>query len=45
MLNTFPDRQQRDANIGLGRFIYSRNVLQSGQNGDFYYTRLPLSWL
>lgn len=45
IFNTFPDRQTKDANISSGRFIYSRNVLQFGQNGGFYYARLQLTWL
>jgi iron complex outermembrane receptor protein len=39
IFNTFPDRQTKDANISAGRFIYSRNVSQFGQNGGFYYAR------
>jgi iron complex outermembrane recepter protein len=43
-LNTFPDRQTKDANISFGRFIYSRNVTQFGQNGGFYYGKLQLTF-
>ena len=42
LLNTFPDAQIKDANISFGRFIYSRNVTQFGQNGGFYYAKLQL---
>jgi iron complex outermembrane recepter protein len=44
LLNTFPDRQTKDANISFGRFIYSRNVSQFGQNGGFYYAKLQLTF-
>ena len=44
VLNTFPDRQTKDANISFGRFIYSRNVSQFGQNGGFYYAKLQLTF-
>ena len=44
LLNTFPDRQTKDANISFGRFIYSRNVSQFGQNGGFYYAKLELTF-
>ena len=44
ILNTFPDQQQKDANISFGRFIYSRNVSQFGQNGGFYYAKLQLTF-
>ena len=44
VLNTFPDRQQKEANISAGRFIYSRNVSQFGQNGGFYYAKLQLTF-
>jgi iron complex outermembrane receptor protein len=42
LLNTFPDPQVKAANISAGRFIYSRNVSQFGENGGFYYTKLAL---
>ncbi len=44
LLNTFPDKQQKDDNISFGRFIYSRNVTQFGQNGGFYYGKLQLTF-
>ncbi len=44
LLNTFPDRQTKDANISSGRLIYSRNVSQFGQNGGFYYGKLELTF-
>jgi iron complex outermembrane recepter protein len=44
VFNTFPDKQQKDANISLGRFIYSRNVSQFGLNGGFYYGKLELTF-
>lgn len=44
VLNTFPDKQQQDANAGFGRFIYNRNVSQFGQNGAFYYVKLGLTF-
>ncbi|HEX5059891.1 MAG TPA: TonB-dependent receptor [Kofleriaceae bacterium] len=44
MFNTFPDPQQKDANISFGRFIYSRNVSQFGMNGAFYYGKLQLTF-
>lgn len=44
VLNTFPDKQKQDANISFGRFIYSRNVSQFGQNGGFYYAKLELTF-
>lgn len=44
VLNTFPDKQTKEANISNGRFIYSRNVSQFGQNGGFYYTKLEVAW-
>ncbi|MEJ7601333.1 MAG: TonB-dependent receptor [Kofleriaceae bacterium] len=44
VLNTFPDRQKKDANISFGRFLYSRNVSQFGQNGGFYYAKLQLTF-
>jgi iron complex outermembrane receptor protein len=43
LLNTFPDPQKNAANISFGRFIYSRNVSQFGENGGFYYAKLALS--
>jgi len=43
VFDTFPDKQQKAANISFGRFVYSRNVSQFGQNGGFYYTRLELA--
>jgi iron complex outermembrane receptor protein len=42
LLNTFPDPQTKADNISAGRFIYSRNVTQFGQNGGFYYGKLEL---
>ncbi len=44
LLNTFPDKQKKDANISFDRFIYSRNVSQFGQNGGFYYAKLDLTF-
>ena len=44
LLNTFPDRQTKAANISDGRLIYSRNVSQFGQNGGFYYGKLELTF-
>ncbi|MCX5744609.1 MAG: TonB-dependent receptor [Proteobacteria bacterium] len=44
LFNTFPDRQQKAANISDGRFLYSRNVSQFGQNGGFYYGKLELTF-
>ena len=44
VLNTFPDEQKKASNISSGRFIYSRNVSQFGQNGGFYYGRLELTF-
>jgi hypothetical protein len=44
VLNTFPDKQTKDANISSGRFVYSRNVSQFGQNGGFYYGKLELTF-
>lgn len=44
LLNTFPDEQTKDANISLGRFVYSRNTSQFGLNGGFYYGKLVLSF-
>ena len=44
LFNTFPDQQKKDANISFGRFIYSRNVSQFGQNGGFYYAKLQLTF-
>lgn len=43
LFNTFPDRQQKAANISNGRFVYSRRVTQFGMNGGLYYTRLQLT--
>jgi iron complex outermembrane receptor protein len=45
LFNTLPDQQTKEANISLGRFVYSRNVSQIGQNGGFYYGRLQLYFL
>ncbi len=45
LLNTFPDKQTKADNISFGRFIYSRNVMQFGENGGFYYGKLELSFL
>jgi iron complex outermembrane receptor protein len=44
VFNTFPDQQTKAANISDGRFIYSRNVSQFGQNGGFYYAKLQLTF-
>lgn len=44
LLNTFPDAQTKPSNISFGRFVYSRNVSQFGQNGGFYYSRLELTF-
>jgi iron complex outermembrane receptor protein len=44
MFNTFPDQQKKEANISFGRFIYSRNVSQFGENGAFYYGKLQLTF-
>jgi len=44
LLNTFPDEQTKASNISNGRFIYSRNVSQFGQNGGFYYGKLELTF-
>lgn len=44
VLNTFPDRQKKEANISSGRFLYSRIISQFGQNGGFYYGKLQLTF-
>jgi iron complex outermembrane recepter protein len=44
LLNTFPDKQTLNANLSFGRFVYSRNVTQFGQNGGFYYAKLELTF-
>jgi iron complex outermembrane receptor protein len=44
LLNTFPDQQKNPANLSSGRFVYSRNVTQFGQNGGFYYGKLELTF-
>ena len=44
LLNTFPDKQVKTNNISLGRFVYSRNVTQFGENGGFYYGKLELTF-
>jgi iron complex outermembrane receptor protein len=44
LFNTFPDQQTKEANISSGRFLYSRNVSQFGQNGGFYYAKLQLTF-
>jgi len=44
LLNTFPDKQKKDANISFGRLVYPRNVRQFGQNGVFYYAKLDLTF-
>jgi len=44
LLNTFPDKNTKPANISAGRFIYNRNVSQFGQNGGFYYAKLELTF-
>jgi iron complex outermembrane recepter protein len=41
ILNTFPDKNTKEANISAGRFVYS-NLGQFGQNGGFYYGKLQL---
>lgn len=43
VFNTFPDENQKPANLSSGRFIYNRNVSQFGWNGGFYYARLRLT--
>ncbi|MBL9013006.1 MAG: TonB-dependent receptor [Myxococcales bacterium] len=43
LLNTFPDPVEKDVNKSFGRFVYSRNVSQFGQNGGFYYGKLELT--
>ena len=43
ILDTFPDKHTKDANLSNGRFIYSRRVTQFGMNGGFYYGRLSLN--
>jgi len=40
VLDTFPDKHTKDANIGSGNFPYSRRVTQFGMNGGYYYARL-----
>jgi iron complex outermembrane receptor protein len=44
VLDTYPDKQVRPNNLSAGRFIYSRNVSQFGQNGGFYYGKLELTF-
>ena len=44
VFDTFPDKQTKASNISSGRFIYSRNVSQFGQNGGFYYGKLELTF-
>lgn len=44
IFNTFPDQQTKPDNISFGRFLYSRNVSQFGQNGAFYYAKLELTF-
>ena len=44
MFDTKPDEQTKAANISFGRFLYSRNVTQFGQNGGFYYAKLELTF-
>ncbi len=44
VLNTFPDRHQKDANISSGNFPYSRRVTQYGTNGGFYYARVQFAF-
>ena len=43
VFNTYPDPQQKAANISSGRFVYSRRVSQFGMNGGFYYARVQLA--
>ena len=44
ILNTFPDKHTKDANISNGNFPYSRRVTQYGMNGGFYYARLQFAF-
>ena len=44
VLNTFPDKHTKDANISSGNFPYSRRVTQFGMNGGFYYARLQFAF-
>jgi iron complex outermembrane receptor protein len=44
VLNTFPEQQTNPANLSFGRFVYSRNATQFGQNGGFYYGKLELTF-
>ena len=44
ILNTFPDKHTKDANISSGNFPYSRRVTQYGMNGGFYYARLQFAF-
>jgi iron complex outermembrane receptor protein len=44
LFDTYPDRQKKPDNISFGRFLYSRNVSQFGQNGGFYYAKLELTF-
>ena len=43
VFDTFPDRQQKAANISNGNFPFSRRVTQFGMNGGFYYGRLQFN--
>ncbi|MBA3464573.1 MAG: TonB-dependent receptor [Deltaproteobacteria bacterium] len=43
VLNTYPDPVEKDVNSSFGRFVYSRNVSQFGENGGFYYVKLGLT--
>ncbi len=43
LLNTFPDPVSKAVNSSFGRFTYSRNVSQFGENGGFYYGKLELT--
>ncbi|MFV1987429.1 MAG: TonB-dependent receptor domain-containing protein [Gemmatimonadota bacterium] len=43
ILNTFPDKHQKAANISNGNFPYSRRVTQFGMNGGFYYARVKFA--
>jgi hypothetical protein len=44
LLNTFPDKLQKEANTSFGRFVYTRNVSQFDQNGAFYYAKAELTF-
>jgi iron complex outermembrane receptor protein len=44
LLNTFPDKLQKDVNKNSGQFVYTRNVSQFDQNGAFYYGKMELTF-